>query len=523
MKFILSIILVFSALQIFSQNKLISNGNYFEGEPYLAIDPQNQQHLVAAWMGFQLNNKIVIKSSVSTNGGVTWSAPIWQPHISAGYSSADVSLGFDSNGNLFMSYIDYDNVLFSGGKILVNKSTDGGISWGNPTEVTSIYDCPGKLCIDRPWIAVDRSGTPSDGTIYVTSMNANQPTLINPPYNPYLAVSIDGGQTFSNPRTIDSTGFLAGSTITQPMPSPVVKSDGKFVAVYPSYLQSQSVFPRLILAESTNQGAGMNYKIAYQGVDFGASNQLLKSGPLLRSNPSNPNQLAFFFLSDLYDGSDIMMIETTDGGTNWSAFKRINQDTQGNGKLQDLVWADFDNDGDLVVCWRDRRNANGTSYQVPTEIYATVRYKDSSNFEPDFAISSMQVAHDTILEDNGNDFMHVAFENDTVYAVWGDVRSGTLKIYLNKWNPQTNTSSIHEINTSLGIQLYPNPTNDLLFLNFDKPIDKFKILNSEGKILIEKNEFPKDGLNIKSLPSGSYFIHCFTENSIEKKQFTIFK
>ena len=267
----------------------------------------------------------------------------------------------------------------------------------------------------------------------------------------------------------------------------------------------------------------MNYKIAYQGVDFGASNQLLKSGPLLRANPSNPNHLVFFFLSDLYDGSDIMMIETTDGGTNWSAFKRINQDTQGNGKLQDLVWADFDNDGDLVVCWRDRRNASGNSYQVPTEIYATVRYKDSSNFEPDFAISSMQVAHDTILEDNGNDFMHVAFENDTVYAVWGDVRSGTLKIYLNKWNPQTNTSSIHEINTSLGIQLYPNPTNDLLFLNFDKPIDKFKILNSEGKILIEKNEFPKDGLNIKSLPSGSYFIHFFTKNSIEKKQFTIFK
>ena len=89
-KLLLFAILSFS---LNAQNNVqVSTGTFFEGEPYLAIHPTNQQHLVAAWMGFQLNNKVVIKSSVSTNGGVTWSTPTWQPHEQTNWASADPSL-----------------------------------------------------------------------------------------------------------------------------------------------------------------------------------------------------------------------------------------------------------------------------------------------------------------------------------------------------------------------------------------------------------------------------------------------
>ncbi len=84
----------------FAQNTLVSVGNSFEGEPYLAVDPQNQQHLVAAWMGFQVGNKVVIKSSVSTNGGLTWTTPIWQLNLVPTNTSADVSVKFDNLGNV---------------------------------------------------------------------------------------------------------------------------------------------------------------------------------------------------------------------------------------------------------------------------------------------------------------------------------------------------------------------------------------------------------------------------------------
>ena len=159
-----SLLLVCFTSQLNAQNVLISSGQFFEGEPYLAIDPTNPQRMVAAWMGFQFNEKIVIKSAVSTNGGLSWSSPIWQAHQQAGNSSADVSMAFDGQGNLYMAYIDYDNVNFTNGAIVCRKSTNAGLSWGSATVARSITSCPNKLCIDRPWIAVDRSGTQNDGT-----------------------------------------------------------------------------------------------------------------------------------------------------------------------------------------------------------------------------------------------------------------------------------------------------------------------------------------------------------------------
>ena len=151
MKIILFNVLLFICLgsTIRAQNQLVSEGNLFEGEPYLAMNPSNSQHLVAAWMGIQFNNKVVIKSSVSTNGGISWSTPIWQAHISPTFSSADVSLAYDHLGNLFMCYIDYDNTNFSEGKVLVRKSSDGGLNWGNPSIVLDIASCPNQVCIDR--------------------------------------------------------------------------------------------------------------------------------------------------------------------------------------------------------------------------------------------------------------------------------------------------------------------------------------------------------------------------------------
>jgi hypothetical protein len=234
--------LLYSA--VIGQNVLVSSGNYFEGEPSIAINPNNPQHLIAAWMGFQFGQKIVIKSAYSTNGGTTWSAPIFQAHLAPGNSSADVSLGFDHLGNAFMCYIDYDNVGFTQGQVVVRKSTDGGMTWGNAVEVINITDCPNKLCIDRPWMVVDQSGNAPLAPIYVTTMNADQPALISPPYNPYVSVSIDGGQSFMNPRVMDTVNYLAGTSITQPMPTPAIDGTGKFYAVYPSYVVSQSVYPR---------------------------------------------------------------------------------------------------------------------------------------------------------------------------------------------------------------------------------------------------------------------------------------
>ena len=500
---ILSIIFLLLTITTFSQNTLVSSGNVFEGEPYLVVNPQNQQHLVAAWMGFQLNQKVCIKSAVSMDGGNNWSSPIAQNHELATNSSADVSLAFNSAGALFMCYIDYDNELFTNGQIIIRKSVDGGLNWSTSTEVINITDCPNQLCVDRPWMVIDRSGGIHDGTIYISAMNAKQPALVTPPFHPYLSVSKNGGLSFETPRYLDSVNYLAGNTIPQVMPSPAVSANGTFFAIYPSYETSQSMLPRYLLANSNTQGLAINHDIAYQGLNVGVQNDLLKRGSLLKTDPSNDSHLAYFFLSEINDGADVYFIETFNTGATWSTMKRINQDPIANGKLQDLVWADFDFDGDLLVCWRDRRNGTGTSYAEFTEIYAAVRPKDSLNFNIDYSISSQQIQHDQVLTSSGNDFMHTCLMNDTAYTVWGDVRTGTLKIYLNKWNIFSQVGSISEIPAAESIPIIPNPSN----LSIQIPIkfigETYTIFSLNGSCIVKK-EVENEFIDISDLAKGSY-------------------
>ena len=41
----------------FAQNINLSEGLFFEGEPFIALNPNDNQHLVVAWMGFKLGEK----------------------------------------------------------------------------------------------------------------------------------------------------------------------------------------------------------------------------------------------------------------------------------------------------------------------------------------------------------------------------------------------------------------------------------------------------------------------------------
>jgi hypothetical protein len=499
-------LLLFSTISLASataQNILVSSGNIFEGEPYLAVNPQNEQHLVAAWMGFQFNQKIVIKSVVSLDGGSTWSAPVWQAHQQTGNSSADVSLGFDLNGNLYMAYIDYDNVNFANGAVICRKSTDGGLSWGAAVVARSINSCPNKLCIDRPWIAID----PLTGSIVITSTNAKQPTLVQAPYHPYMAISSDGGASFSL-QELDAAPFLAGNAIPQPMPSPAFANDGTFMAVYPSYETTQSILPRVVEVNKTAPASFYSYQTAFQGLGFGAGNDTLKSGPHLTIDPNNSGRAAYFFMTAVFGDPDIAFIEKN--GSTWSAPSRVNNDPQANGVIQDLIWADYDTDGDLAVCWRDRRNGTPGTYSSSSQIFC--RIQSNQAWGTEFTISPI-VGHDTILLENGNDFLNVQFQNDQLYTVWGDVRSGSLKIYLNRYNQNDSTNFVQQIPTSSPI--YPNPSKGV----FEVPIvcygQAFEVRNQDGKVVLMGAL--EQQLDLTSFPAGTYYLF------VGRQQFKLLK
>ena len=514
-------LLFLGSIHVFAQNQNISNGNVFDGEPYLSINPNNPLHMVVAWMGWiNYSNQFKIKVKTSFDGGQSWSAAYELPHTVAGYSSADPCIDFDHNGNVYVCYIDFTGITppVTGG-IYIAESTDGGLSWGIPKEViNSNYDGT-KWPIDRPWIVIDRSVGANQGNIYVTSMNSNR---TNAPFNPYLSVSSDGGNTFTT-RYIDTTGWLAGSLNPLPMCSPALSSSGIFYGAYPSYVLTQSINIQIFLASSSDGGASISYhNILTYPAGNSPTDTLAKKGALLLSNPADFNHLAYIYLSTINGDIDVYLTESLDAGGNWSSPIRVNDDPIGNNRMQDLVWGDFDTDGDLIISWRDRRNATDSTYQTQSEIWAAYRSKDSLQFEPNFQITNQTIDYNSILESSGNDFMCIKMINDTLNAVWGDTRNGKLNIWFQRMSSNGTVSNVQQISSEKvpEIFIYPNPVTSMVTIK-SKSLRKVSIYDIEGKkimVIQNENELENLEINLENLAAGTYLIEAKTSTDIYTKK-----
>jgi len=507
-----------------SQDLEISSDLIFEGEPYLAINPSNSQHIVVAWMGFVPFNSISIKSRTSFDGGSTWSSEAIIPHEFSGITttSADPSIEFDDLGNVFLCYVDY-NVLMDSGAVFVRKSTDGGLMWDAPVEVINIHSDGANKPADRPWMRIDRSSGMNNGNIYVTTMTPRVFGFIPPPYHPYFTRSTNGGLSFEPWQYLDAPGWLAGSLIPQPTPFPTVTSNGIFYSVYPSWVLTQNVNAQYVLAATSDGGNNFTHSLITAPPNSSAvTDQDAKRGFPLISNPSNNNHLVFLNLLNTNGDADVFMMETFDGGVNWSNAIRINDDPIGNNRMQDLIWADFDDDGDFIVTWRDRRNGTDSTYATASETWAAVRLKDSANFMPNFMLSDTIAAYDSVLASGGNDFMCVDLRNDTIHAVWGDTRNGSLSIWYKRLAIDGTVLSVQEVASEKTpqIKLYPNPTASRIFIEGDN-LKNVVVFDSNGKKLMSKqieSEGQNIELNLEGYAKGIYIIEVSTLDSKMSKK-----
>jgi len=352
-------------------------------------------------------------------------------------------------------------------------------------------------------------------------MSPNVFGIIPPPYRPYFMFSSNGGNSFSTWQYLDSTKWLVGNTIPQPMATNCVTSNGTFHAIYPSYLISQSFFARFIIASSSNSGSSFTYNTVLNSTS-GISDTLPKKGYLLRSNPSDENHLAFFYLDVTYGDIDIFIRESFDEGVNWTSPIRINDDPIANNRMQDLVWADFDYDGDLVVSWRDRRNGIDSTYTTSSEIWGAVRSKDSTSFSDNFQISDNSVAYDTILSFSGNDFMCIKLVNDTLSAVWGDTRNGKLNIWFQRMSMTGLILSTQQISSENvpNIKIFPNPSVSNVTIEGEN-LNKIIVINENGTVVLvqqNQNGIENSVIDLNNLSKGIYFVQVTTSKGIIVKK-----
>ncbi len=519
---ITSLIFILSS-SLFAQEKNISTGSVFEGEPFLAVNPNNYRHLVIAWMGFVPGNalRLSIKTKVSFDAGTTWSNSVTQPHIASSFQSADPSIVFDKNNNVFLCYIDYKQP--DSGGVYITKSKNGGLVWGSPIKIISANGDGTKIPLDRPWLTINNEGN----KLFVTTKPA---PWVLPPNRPYFIGSIDSGVTWSALRYLDTTNFLVGNLIAGPMASPCV-SGNTFYAVYPSYLASQNINSRYIIASTNNNGISFNYKevVIASSCTAAITNDSAKNGYRLVGNPKDTNHLAFIYFCGAANDADVYFTETKNAGTTWSTPKKINDDASGNGVIQDMVWADFDTDGDLAITWRDRRNASNKGFAAACEFFAAFRCADSLNFKPNMVISDSLVAYNTILSASGNDCMSSVLRNDTLYAAYGSTRDGSLDIWFKKVVATTGcvTSTALINSESNKLFVYPNPTHNKLYVqtlnNYTNASIQITTLTGQVVKKIKNVNTANLIVDVEDLPSNIYLLSIINKSEVLKMKFEIKK
>ncbi len=193
-----------------------------EVEPYVAVDPTNSQHLVAAfqqdrWNDGGANGSVGV---VSTNGGSSWTlsgtqAPFTictggtldrssDPVVafsSDGKTAYQASLAFNANGPAF------------GGtsSVQVSRSTNGGATWQTP--VIAREDTSTTVLNDKEWITTD----PTNGNnaylvwdrLVSPSTNANPSAFVHSPAfrgPAWFSKTTDGGVTWSPSKVIYDPG-----------------------------------------------------------------------------------------------------------------------------------------------------------------------------------------------------------------------------------------------------------------------------------------------------------------------------
>jgi hypothetical protein len=321
-------------------------------------------------------------ASYSTDGGATFTdiGPINPgPEIynflggDPGINCADANTFYYSQ---IFDYYDSSNNPFAA--ISVNKSIDGGKTWGDP--VAAISKSAYYHLLDKPWSTIDPSNhlrmfvsyTDFDST-KTNNCGTNYPgrTAIE------FVVSHDGGSTWSKPHVAAEVCGNAGLQGSQM----VVASKGRMFISWvnlginfplgPRAIQLASfddgVLTPTVTVEPSVQPGGDSYYLQGEFRDFLDMAMAIDHSGTARDGTLYvtwadgrdkivPDPLA---IQAAYAYDDVLLRFSTDGGKTWGSGPiKVNSDIQsrlGNGHDHYQSNVAVDNRGYVAVCWYDRR------------------------------------------------------------------------------------------------------------------------------------------------------------------------
>jgi CBS domain-containing protein len=372
----------------------------------------------------------------SFDAGGTWeSRPLALPE---GVEECGIpAVAFARDGTLYVSYTGL--VPVEGGdpqrQLLLARSADGGRSFERNESL-------GVAAVFSTGVAVDNSGGPRDGTVYLAYIPTSRP----PNRRATVISSSDGGQTFSPPVTVaPNTKQVTGRLQID------VGSAGEVYVAYQDFTESFGVTAAIVLGADRTSAAPndsprdvpFTARVARSTdgfqtfteteVDANLGGGLVADGqsvlpfPVVAADPTDPERAYVVVTDRRRDGNwDAYFYRTDDGGQTWSAPRRLNDDPEDSPAHQVMPWIDVAPGGRIDVVWLDRREDAGNRFAKP---YGTSSYDGGETWTSNRALSA--TAFDATIGSPGQgptsylgDRLAVHSTDDGGVVVWPDTRNG---------------------------------------------------------------------------------------------------
>jgi hypothetical protein len=441
-----------------------------QNETALAVNPTNHDN----WIGGanDYSGPIILDGRAQSScgfystedSGQTWSGGLLptQPGYTGG---GDPSIAFDGAGNAYFACLNFELTppAFSleDSAIFVFKSTDGGQTFGAPTELVSSTSSPGAH--DKEFIAVGaltgkvyvawvhpgannvRFAGSDDGAATFDAPAPSSNVFVNDPENAGNQGPVIATVPFSNPEGPDSEGVyvawmdLDNDRILFDRSTDGGATFGDDVVVEGSVVQ----FP----LRPVGSGSGVSNRPSLVG-EFGDPVENPESAFRVNSFPSMDackNQLSPYFghlyivyADNRFGDGDVFFKRSEDGGETWPGrfTRRINDDAQGNGKDQFFPWVSVDENCKVNISFYDRRDDPAN---LRFHLYFAHSTDSGATFSPNARVSTASSTNAQFLGGFVGDYLqnaatiagNAAFHHDLDRAMtlWMDTREGAQDAY----------------------------------------------------------------------------------------------
>ena len=385
-------------------------------ENAIAVNPTNPNNAIAVTRDFRGNNRNYLNAT--TDGGQSWTEQLFpRPTPDLPYD-LDPAIFFRPDGRAYMLSCSFSD--FTHGGLYITWSDDGGLIWVPLVEITP----PAGHFDDKPWLAFDTTGGPYNGSIYVAWTRFGNAEIL-------FSRSTDGGQTWSAEMQI-STG---AGTMFNDGAQPIVLADGTLLILFiHDYSPGQLGTMTQVISTDGGQTFGPNTTIfPVQQTPFMLPGEQWRIYTYHSLVYDPVRGWATVIWPDYRDGPaegiNILISRSTDGGANWSAPARLNDDPPGVVRDQMFPALAAAPDGRLTALWLDRREDPANRLY---HAYTRTSLDGGLTWGPGTRVSSAPSDPNLNIPAGTQgigDYIGISAGPGVVWGAWVDVRNGNQDIY----------------------------------------------------------------------------------------------